>query len=50
MRNNAQVTYAEIDAPHGHDAFLMADSRYHDLIRTYFAQIAQDLTAQAPPR
>ena len=50
MRNNAQVTYAEIDAPHGHDAFLMADSRYHDLIRTYFAQISDDLFAQAVPR
>jgi homoserine O-acetyltransferase len=28
-----EVTYAEIDAPHGHDAFLMDDARYHALIR-----------------
>ncbi len=28
-----EVTYAEIDAPHGHDAFLMDDARYHSLIR-----------------
>lgn len=50
MRNNARVTYAEIDAPHGHDAFLMADRRYHDLIRSYFAQVAEDLSIEARPR
>ncbi len=30
------VTYAEIDAPHGHDAFLLDDARYHALVRAYF--------------
>ena len=50
MRNNARVTYAEIDAPHGHDAFLMADRRYHDLIRSYFAQVAEALSIEARPR
>jgi homoserine O-acetyltransferase len=35
------VSYAEIDAPHGHDAFLMDDPRYHRLIRTYFDNIAR---------
>ncbi|MFZ9121692.1 MAG: homoserine O-succinyltransferase MetX [Burkholderiaceae bacterium] len=39
MQNNARLVYAEIDAPHGHDAFLMADPRYHDLIRDYFEGI-----------
>ena len=34
------VHYAEIDAPHGHDAFLMDDSRYHQLVATYFDRIA----------
>ena len=34
------VSYAEIDAPHGHDAFLMDDPRYHNLIRAYFDNIA----------
>ncbi len=33
------VTYAEIDAPHGHDAFLLDDARYHQpdarLLRTH---------------
>lgn len=31
------VSYAEIDAPHGHDAFLMDDPRYHGLIRAFLA-------------
>ncbi len=34
--NRAQVSYAEIDAPHGHDAFLLDDSRYLNLVATYF--------------
>jgi homoserine O-acetyltransferase len=34
--NKSTVTYAEIDAPHGHDAFLLDDARYHNLIRSYF--------------
>ena len=27
--NRIDVSYAEIDAPHGHDAFLLDDARYH---------------------
>ena len=27
--NRLDVSYAEIDAPHGHDAFLLDDPRYH---------------------
>ncbi len=34
------VTYAEIDAPHGHDAFLLDDARYHQLIAAYVDNIA----------
>ena len=37
--NRLNVSYAEIDAPHGHDAFLMDDPRYHNLIQTYFGNI-----------
>lgn len=37
--NRLDVSYAEIDAPHGHDAFLMDDPRYHDLIRAYLDNI-----------
>lgn len=39
LDNKAQVTYAEIDAPHGHDAFLLDDPRYHQLIRAYFDEM-----------
>jgi homoserine O-acetyltransferase len=34
--NKLPVSYAEVDAPHGHDAFLMDDPRYHGLVRAYF--------------
>jgi homoserine O-acetyltransferase len=40
--NRMQVSYAEIDAPHGHDAFLLTDSRYHDVMRAYFQRIAAE--------
>ena len=40
VANNRRVTYAEIDAPHGHDAFLLTDPRYHGAVRSYFANIA----------
>jgi len=39
LDNRLQVTYAEIDAPHGHDAFLLEDPRYHALVRAYFERI-----------
>ena len=41
LQNRRQVSYAEIDAPHGHDAFLLDDSRYHALVRHYFTQQVQ---------
>ncbi len=37
------VTYLEIDAPHGHDAFLLDDAHYHAGIRAYFASIAHGI-------
>ncbi len=40
MQNNRRVVYAEIDAPHGHDAFLMDDPKYHELVRHYFQRVA----------
>lgn len=36
LDNHCRVSYAEVDAPHGHDAFLMDDSRYHGTVRAYF--------------
>ncbi len=43
MQNNRRVVYAEIDAPHGHDAFLMDDPKYHELVRHYFQRVANEL-------
>ena len=40
------VSYAEIDAPHGHDAFLLEDPRYHAVMRAYFARIAAEIEAK----
>ncbi len=39
VANKNAVTYAEIDAPHGHDAFLLEDSRYLSAVRSYFGGI-----------
>jgi homoserine O-acetyltransferase len=39
LDNQRDVSYAEIDAPHGHDAFLLDDPRYMAVVRTYFAQV-----------
>ena len=36
LDNQCDVSYAEIDAPHGHDAFLLDDPRYMGVIRSYF--------------
>jgi len=40
--NEREVTYAEIDAPHGHDAFLLEEPRYHRLVGAYFNNIAAE--------
>ena len=40
--NRIAVSYAEIDAPHGHDAFLLEDPRYHGVMRAYFERIATE--------
>ena len=40
LKNHQPATYAEIDAPHGHDAFLLDDARYHAVMRAYFLRIA----------
>src|SRR5688572_13181015 len=45
LDNRRDVTYAEIDAPHGHDAFLLDDPRYHRLVAAYFDRIAGQIGA-----
>ncbi len=41
--NRRDVCYAEIEAPHGHDAFLLDTPQYHAIVRTYLARIAESL-------
>ncbi|MBB5215772.1 homoserine O-succinyltransferase MetX [Parapusillimonas granuli] len=43
LQNNRAVTYAEINAPHGHDAFLLDDVRYHAVVQGYYDRIAVKL-------
>ena len=40
QENRRDVSYAEIDAPHGHDAFLLDDARYMGVVRSYFDSFA----------
>ncbi len=44
LENRRDVSYAEIDAPHGHDAFLLDDARYMGVVRSYFDSIAKEPT------
>lgn len=37
------VSYAEIDAPQGHDAFLLDHPRYHALLRAFMTRIADEV-------
>ena len=43
LDNRFDVSYAEIDAPHGHDAFLLDDPRYHGVLRACFDNIANEV-------
>ena len=43
LDNRRDVSYAEIDAPHGHDAFLLEDPRYLAAVRAWFGRIAMEL-------
>jgi homoserine O-acetyltransferase len=45
LANRRDVTYAEIEAPHGHDAFLLDDAQYHALVRAYFERVAEEVPA-----
>jgi homoserine O-acetyltransferase/O-succinyltransferase len=40
LDNRRIVSYLELDAPGGHDAFLLEDPRYHGALRAYFGNIA----------
>ncbi|MFP4615427.1 MAG: homoserine O-acetyltransferase [Thiohalorhabdus sp.] len=40
--NNLDVTFAEIEAPQGHDAFLLRIGPYHDMVRAYMDRLARE--------
>ena len=40
--NDRDVSYAEIVAAHGHDAFLLDDPQYMGIVRTYYERIAAE--------
>jgi homoserine O-acetyltransferase len=42
VANRHDVAYAEIVAPHGHDAFLLDTEQYHAVVRAFFDRIAHD--------
>ncbi len=42
LDDRRDVSYAEIDAPHGHDAFLLEDPRYHALVRAWFDSVHRE--------
>ena len=39
LDNERTVSYAEVTAAHGHDAFLMPDAHYHAILRTYLNSV-----------
>jgi homoserine O-acetyltransferase len=39
LDNERKVSYAEVTAEHGHDAFLMPDAHYHAILRSYLSKI-----------
>jgi homoserine O-acetyltransferase len=45
LDNKRDVSYAEIDAPHGHDAFLLDDPRYMGVVRSYFDSVSTEVAA-----
>ena len=45
LDNRRDVSYAEIAAPHGHDAFLLDDARYHGVLRACFDRLAAEVVA-----
>ncbi len=48
VKNERRVTYAEIDAPHGHDAFLLDDPRYLGVVRAYYDKVWHALDSTVP--
>jgi homoserine O-acetyltransferase len=50
VRQRRDVSYAEIAAPHGHDAFLLDNPQYHGVVRAWFERIAREPGADPATR
>jgi homoserine O-acetyltransferase len=46
VRDRCDVSYAEIVAPHGHDAFLLDNAQYHAVVRAWFTRISEQLPSR----
>lgn len=42
-RNSLNVSYAEIESPHGHDSFLLEIDTYFDVMHAYLEKVANDI-------
>lgn len=42
VKANKNVSYTEIDAPHGHDAFLIPTPRYMDVFSAFMTRVAKE--------
>lgn len=43
VRAGRETSYAEVPSEHGHDTFLMPIPLYHDILRSYLTQVAQEI-------
>ena len=50
LAEKKNVTYAEINAPHGHDAFLLDDSQYHGVVRAFLERAVTHSPTPLPSR
>ncbi|WP_372609283.1 homoserine O-acetyltransferase [Halomonas sp.] len=49
IRAGKDVSYANIDSPHGHDAFLIPESRYQAVFAAFMSRVARDQGLEAQP-
>lgn len=49
LDNDAEVSYAEVNSQHGHDAFLLPNPHYEGVFRAYMQRILSDVTPEALP-
>ncbi len=49
LKNRKNVCYADINAPQGHDSFLLDNARYLDLFSAYMSRIAREMSLKLSP-